>query len=565
MEVVGKDGRYELRSQILQDARGTLHRGWDRRRRQSVLVRLFDAPPAAALDRYAAVAAAVRSAAIPGVLAPLEVVAGSAPFTVFTAPDGDSLASLLHEGALQWARAAAIVTALAKTLAAVASAIGYRHGRLDPGAVWIATNGDALAIDFGGAELGAAGPVQRDSMLLEYRAPEQIIGAPTDDRTEVFALGVLLVELTTGLHPFAGLTAFQAAHKLTQTPPDLTELTRGMSWGGAREANKLLEKALARDPTARHPNPRAFADALDYVRGLAGAPTPQRPQRAPPAPVPAPIPMSLDEHTTIQGLPGTCRPRLAHTAAEPPSPTPTPTPALTPTLGNQPTYGHKKLASPPPVLTPATAARPEAELVTREFRRPQHEPVDLGAQPIPADRTERLSERLSTCLRPAPADRTERLPETFTTGLRPVPVDRTERLPASPDILVFGDSPLTSPVAAPPCRRAAPFPTDIADMTLVLPASPHPERPASNGAVATVRDLVPPRRADDTTLRLLDAELSPASEPYSPHAADPREPPGEAASVMPPPAVRAHRVLIAINVLGALLVLIGLAIIVGLS
>lgn len=66
----------------------------------------------------------------------------------------------------------------------------------------------------------------------------------------MFTLGVLLYELSSGVHPFAGPSAFQAARKLLLgTPPLLSEVVRGMSPAAALVAERLLGKALALDRT----------------------------------------------------------------------------------------------------------------------------------------------------------------------------------------------------------------------------------------------------------------------------------------------------------------------------
>ena len=567
MGLVNAAGPYEVQSLLLQRPRSSLHRAWDTRHRRPVLLERLDAAtPPAALQRYAAVASAVKRANLPGTLAPLEVVtADPAPYAVYLAPDGEPLELRLARPApLQWAPAADLILRCATTIAAVATATGSIHGRLEPANLWISAADDSILIlAFGAAELGPPAPVQRGPELLEYRAPEQLVGAPADARTDVFALAVLLVELSTGVHPFAGSTPFQAAHKLTQSPPDLAELTRGMSQGGAREVAKVLIKALARDPAERYQDAHAFAAALTYVRGLAGAPAPQRPQRAP-APAPAkPTPVPADP-TTIQLIPGERRPR--------PAPVPVSTPAPPP-------------AEPPPAPAPfpprpRSFEPPEADLATISFR-----PLRPPVEPTPVDHTERIpslnvdaarQQRLARQPSPVPSDRTEQLPA-IARPRSPVPSDRTEplpaiarpaltdrtealpvsisrRAPAPTDRSSEPDEPTTALPSLRP-RRVAPDPTPVpraADTTLLLPDDDAPP-PSTVPTLLPPGETTPPRV--DTTLLLPEHASPPPSEiPTQLH-------PEETAAPTSRPLPRA---LIMVNLVAVVLILLGLVAIVAL-
>lgn len=135
MGVIGKDGRYELHTQIGQGTRAAVYAAVDLRRRLPVVVRRFDKAIAThSLARHAEVAAAIGRAGIALAVMPYEVVVtlDSAPFAVFTAIDGDTLESQLHDDALQWVCAVEIVASCAETVAAVQAATGEIHGALKP-------------------------------------------------------------------------------------------------------------------------------------------------------------------------------------------------------------------------------------------------------------------------------------------------------------------------------------------------------------------------------------------------------------------------------------------------
>lgn len=266
-------GRYELREPLGAGAPGRVFRAWDRERRQVFAVKVFAgaAPSAEALRRHAE---ALRGAATVGhaalVLPQAPVGAGSPRFVVSEALKGADLEALLARGgALPFARAAEIASVCAEALATVHEATGFAHRALKPGNVWITEASQVRVLDFGVAELGTtAVPPRAGNVFVEYRAPEQIEGAPGDARSDVFTLAVLLFEMATGVHPFTGPSAFKAAHKALQsTGIDLSGLPA--------QARPLLTRALARRPEERFGDLRELLRTLTIVRQAVGTSTPR--------------------------------------------------------------------------------------------------------------------------------------------------------------------------------------------------------------------------------------------------------------------------------------------------
>lgn len=97
-----------------------------------------------------------------------------------------------------------------------------------------------------------------------YMSPEQCTGAPTDARTDVYAAGVLLFELMTGLWPFMEddrVSMFRA--HFNQPPPTLSETRPEYQFHPALEA--VVQKALAKKPADRFADAREMLAALDAV------------------------------------------------------------------------------------------------------------------------------------------------------------------------------------------------------------------------------------------------------------------------------------------------------------
>jgi serine/threonine-protein kinase len=168
-----------------------------------------------------------------------------------------------------------------------------QYGRLDPGLAASVGMRVAMALDFaherglvhrdvkpanillgeeGAVKLGDFGIVKvehsrseltKTGMVLgtaAYVAPEQVEDAPIDGRADQYSLGCVLYEALSGQQPFsASSTVAIAAQRLDHEPLPLRSLRADVP----RELDEVVMKALARDPAARHPNCRAFGEALE--------------------------------------------------------------------------------------------------------------------------------------------------------------------------------------------------------------------------------------------------------------------------------------------------------------
>lgn len=93
-----------------------------------------------------------------------------------------------------------------------------------------------------------------------YVAPEQVEDGTVDGRADQYSLGCVLYEALSGQQPFSAVsTVAIAAQRLDHEPLPLRSLRADVP----RELDDVVMHALARDPEARHPNCRAFAEALE--------------------------------------------------------------------------------------------------------------------------------------------------------------------------------------------------------------------------------------------------------------------------------------------------------------
>jgi tetratricopeptide (TPR) repeat protein len=185
---------------------------------------------------------------------------------------GGTLAERLAGGAVPLPEALRIAREVAKALAH-AHGRGVIHRDLTPGNVFLCEDGPVKVLDLGMAH--AFGRRKLEGGTPAYMAPEQRRGAPEDERSDVFALGLIAREMLSGERAMApGGEA---------RPRD-----------GAREAEPaalgaLLDRMLDADPVAR---PRDAAEVLAALEALE-----QDPESAPPAPGPGIAPARRGRRT----------------------------------------------------------------------------------------------------------------------------------------------------------------------------------------------------------------------------------------------------------------------------
>ncbi len=175
-------------------------------------------------------------------------------FLVMECLQGESLAELLRrERKLELRRALKLMHGVAAGLAH-AHEHHIVHRDLKPSNVFITRQGPVKLLDFGLAWLAPKGTA---SVLQElpsagtpsHMAPEQWRGEQVDERTDIWAAGVMLYELLTGERPYPDLRADALREKvLSPEPvPSLRERHPELPW----ELESLLAVALAKDPGKR--------------------------------------------------------------------------------------------------------------------------------------------------------------------------------------------------------------------------------------------------------------------------------------------------------------------------
>ncbi|MDL1921719.1 serine/threonine protein kinase [Chloroflexi bacterium CFX3] len=188
-------------------------------------------------------------------------------YLVMELQSGGSLSQLIRtQGRLPSAR-------IAKLTEQIASALDYAHGRgiihrdLKPQNVLLDEQGNAILTDFGIAKI-----VQPDVTALtgtgtamgtpSYMSPEQWQGGTIDQRSDIYALGVMLYEMLSGTLPFSSDTPAGMMYMHINQPPPLI---RGTRPDLPDAVEKVLIKALAKQPEQRFNNAGELAEAFRFA------------------------------------------------------------------------------------------------------------------------------------------------------------------------------------------------------------------------------------------------------------------------------------------------------------
>ncbi|MEE4424305.1 MULTISPECIES: protein kinase domain-containing protein [Streptomyces] len=330
--------RYELVEQLGQGGMGTVHRAVDHRLRRTVAVKTLSAELARQpefLSRFQREARAAAALNHPGVATVHDVGEDTAdgstePYLVMEYVEGRTLSRVLDAGPLPPAQA---VDLTCQVLDALDHSHRHAivHRDIKPANVMLTGNGTAKVVDFGIAKALSEVATRLTGTGVAvgtpaYLAPEQINGAETDHRTDLYAVACLLHELLTGRPPYTGDSPFSVMHQhLAADPVPPSRLRPELP----PALDAVILRALHKDRGGRYPSAAAMRTALTEAVAPAHEPVPAAERVPAAAPAAVPTPTALDPRAGAPAGPAPSHdpaPSSGPAAAPEPVPDPAPRP-----------------------------------------------------------------------------------------------------------------------------------------------------------------------------------------------------------------------------------------------
>ncbi len=248
------DGRYRIVRKLGTGGMANVYLAEDQELGRSVAIKILDDRHAADeqfVERFRREAKNAASLSHPNIVAVYD--RGEAEGTYYIAMeylDGRTLKELLVRFGTPPVKIAIGYTRQVLSALAFAHKYGLVHRDIKPHNVLVDSGGHVKVTDFGIARSEASQMTEAGSIIgtAQYLSPEQARGAPVDQRSDIYSVGVLLYELLTGAVPFTGDTPVEIAMKHLSAVPEPPSKKRP---DVPRGLDLAVVRALAKDPEDR--------------------------------------------------------------------------------------------------------------------------------------------------------------------------------------------------------------------------------------------------------------------------------------------------------------------------
>jgi eukaryotic-like serine/threonine-protein kinase len=270
-----KLGPYEILGPLGKGGMGEVYRARDTRLNRDVAVKVSVERFSERFEREARVVASLNHTNI------CHLYDVGPNYLVMELIEGPTLAERIKQGPIPLEEALNIARQIADALEA-AHEKGITHRDLKPGNIKIKADGTVKVLDFGLAKLGGTPSAQSgDSPTLTmgqteagmilgtaaYMSPEQAKGKPVDQRSDIYAFGLVLYEMVTGKRLHDGESTTEVLASVIKEEPPWEKVPP--------QIERLLRRCLAKDPQKRL---RHIGDVMLLVDPVQAAPTADRAQ-----------------------------------------------------------------------------------------------------------------------------------------------------------------------------------------------------------------------------------------------------------------------------------------------
>jgi len=265
-------GRYHIIERLGEGGMAVVYKAYDTHLECDVAVKVIRTEQLApvvlerALKRFEREAKAVARLTHPAIVRVTDYgeYQGS-PYLVMPYLPGGTLKQYISEkGPIDWQQAVRLLVPVADGLQ-YAHELKVIHRDVKPSNILLTAKSQPMLTDFGVAKIideEATQDLTGTSATVgtpEYMAPEQVISKTVDHRADIYALGVVFYEMVTGRRPFEADTPMAVLFKHAgEALPRPSSFRPGLP----EQVERVLFKALAKEPANRYQNMEEFASAL---------------------------------------------------------------------------------------------------------------------------------------------------------------------------------------------------------------------------------------------------------------------------------------------------------------